>query len=463
LSPWRVLVVLLVCVPAAGCGGGGGHSAARSGAAAKGSPIDVWIAETEPDRVAAARRDFAGFTRRTGIEVGLKAVGDDQLADRVTRAARDGTLPDVIQLPMASAHEYARQRIIDADAAQDVVRDLGEDTFSARALSLLTAEGRVTAVPSDGWGQLLIYRKDLFDKAGLPAPRSLEDIRRAAARLTRGKVAGIALSTGRDTFTAQSFEHIALAAGCRLVDDGGHPSLDTPACRRAFAFYTDLARRYSPGGKQDVDTTRQTYFAGRAAMILWSPFLLDAMAGLVDDARPTCPECRRDPAYLARHSGLVGPLEGSNGSRVQFGEISTWGIVAGGDVDGASRFVEYMLSDGYLPWLAISPQGKYPLRFGPPDDPNRYVERWARLPSGVDRKAPLSRFYSEASIASLGDGVRSLQRWGFEQGRAALVGPLRQDEPVAGALAAEIRDGSPPEQAAREAQAAVQRLSRANE
>jgi multiple sugar transport system substrate-binding protein len=59
--------------------------------------------------------------------------------------------------------------------------------------------------------------------------------------------------------------------------------------------------------------------------------------------------------YLARHSGLVGPIEGANGSRAQFGELSTWGIVAGGDVVGASRFVQYMLSDGYLPWLAISP------------------------------------------------------------------------------------------------------------
>jgi multiple sugar transport system substrate-binding protein len=175
---------------------------------------------------------------------------------------------------------------------------------------------------------------------------------------------------------------------------------------------------------------------------------------------PTCPQCRKDPAYLARNSGLVGPLEGPDGTPTQFGEISTWGIVAGGHIEGASQFVEYMLSGGFERWLAISPQGKYPLRFGPPADPERYVTAWARLPSGVERKAPLDRFYSRASIDSLGAGVRSLQRWGFEQGRAALVGVLRQDEPVANALAAEIRDGTPPEQAVRETQAAVERLRR---
>ena len=65
---------------------------------------------------------------------------------------------------------------------------------------------------------------------------------------------------------------------------------------------------FSPGGVQDVESTRDTYFAGEAAMILWSPFLLDAMAGLNDEAVPSCPQCRDDPAYLAKHSGLIGPL-----------------------------------------------------------------------------------------------------------------------------------------------------------
>lgn len=59
----------------------------------------------------------------------------------------------------------------------------------------------------------------------------------------------------------------------------------------------------------------------------------------------------------------------------------------------------------------------YPVRFGPLDETQRYVTAWARQESGsIDRKAPLDRFYSEASIASLGDGIRSFTR-GASAGR----------------------------------------------
>jgi multiple sugar transport system substrate-binding protein len=449
---WAAIALSVVIAFAAGCGGGDEPADTVAD-----RTLTVWIIEFEPDRVRATRDNVARFARATGLSVDLVVVGEE-LAERVTEARRTGRLPDAVQLPMASAHTYSRAGILSSDAAQEVVDTLGEETFSARALSLLTAEGNVMAVPSDGWGQLLIYRKDLFDRSGLRAPTTLSDVLRAARRLHSGRVAGITLATSPSQFTAESFEHVALAAGCELLDDGGNVTLTSPECRYAFELYVDLARNYSVAGTQDVDSTRDTYFAGRAAMIFWSPFLLDAMAGLRDDAPPTCRQCRDDPAYLARNSGLVGPLAGPSGKPAQFGTVTTWGIVADGNVEGAKRFVGYMLSDGYVPWLAISPQGKYPVRFGDRSDPERYVEAWAGLESGVDRKAPLSEFYSRASIDSLGDGARNFQRWGFEQGGAALVGAMRGPEPVAEAVASAIAEGASGARAAREAQAAVEQL-----
>ena len=56
-----------------------------------------------------------------------------------------------------------------------------------------------------------------------------------------------------------------------------------------------------------------------------------------------------------------------------------------------------MLTDGYVRWLGLSPQGKYPVRAGDRTDPKKFQTAWAGLESGVDRKAPLSQFYGEDS------------------------------------------------------------------
>ena len=68
-------------------------------------------------------------------------------------------------------------------------------------------------------------------------------------------------------------------------------------------------------GAQDVDTTRASYFAGQAAMVIWSSFILDEMAGLRDDAKPNCPECQSDPAFLAKNTGVVTTIAGTRAAR----------------------------------------------------------------------------------------------------------------------------------------------------
>ena len=64
-----------------------------------------------------------------------------------------------------------------------MIDKLGADTFSEKAIELVSQDGVATGVPSDGWGQLLIYRKDVFDKAGLDAPATLDDVTGAAEQL----------------------------------------------------------------------------------------------------------------------------------------------------------------------------------------------------------------------------------------------------------------------------------------
>ncbi len=239
-------------------------------------------------------------------------------------------------------------------------------------------------MPSDGWAQLLVYRQDLFDAAGLAAPETYDDILAAAEELDSGDVAGfVGATVPNDAFTQQTFEHLALGNGCQMVDDGGEVALDSEQCVAAFEFYNQLITDHSVSGAQDVDTTRAAYFAGQAAMVVWSSFILDEMAGLRNDALPNCPECADDPAFLAENSGVVTAISGPDGEGgAQFGEVVSWATLVDAQTDSAAQFVSYMMEDGYEDWIGFSPEGKVPTRQGTADEPTAVHRRLGDPPGG---------------------------------------------------------------------------------
>ena len=77
----------------------------------------------------------------------------------------------------------AGEGLLDTGSAGRVVDELGAATFSARALELTRDGDTQLAVPSDGWAQLLLYRKDLLTAAGLEAPTTYADLAAAAKAL----------------------------------------------------------------------------------------------------------------------------------------------------------------------------------------------------------------------------------------------------------------------------------------
>src|SRR4051812_48539245 len=363
----------LLAVPAlAACGSGDGKSK-------NDGTLTVWSLENQTDRIQATQAIADKFTAATGTKVKIVATDENQFSSLITSAAAAGTLPDVVgALPLAAVAQMETGGLLDTDAAKAVVDQLGAATFAPRALELTGPGGKQLAVPSDGWAQLLFYRRDLFAAAGLPAPDTYDKIQAAAQKLNTRATAGIALATvANDAFTEQSFEDLALGNGCQLVDANKTVTLDSPQCVQTFQLYDDLVAKYSVPGAQDVDTTRATYFTGKAAMVVWSSFLLDELAGLRNDALPTCPQCKQDKAFLAKNTGIVTAISGPGGQPAQFGEITSWAITKDGkNTDSAKKFVAYMMNEGYTGWLGIAPEGKFPVRKGTSDDATKFSTAW---------------------------------------------------------------------------------------
>jgi multiple sugar transport system substrate-binding protein len=405
---------------------------------------------------------LARFTEQSGIPVELVLIEEDALAEVTTSAQAAGTLPDVIVHPLEYAIGWAEQGILDPAAATAVVETLGPETFAEGPLNLAKVGDTYVSIPSDGWGQLIVYRADWFEEKGLEPPTTYETLEAAAAAINDpdNDIYGITAATkAGEVFTQQTFEQFALANNCQLVNDAGEVTLNSPECVEAVGFFTNLLRNYGPPGDQDVDTTRANYFAGQAGMLVWSPFILDEMAGLRDDAFPACPECADNPAYLAENSGIAPTLAGPSGAPAQFGSVSYTGITTNADVEAAQALLEFWYNDGYVDWLSLSPEGKFPMRQGTADNPTQFVDGWKALETGVDRKAALGDIYGDEIINTLTGGVSTFNRWGFPQGQGALVGAVYQALPVPRYLRETIDEAYTPEEAVEEMQFEVEDLA----
>ncbi|MCR2812862.1 extracellular solute-binding protein [Microbacterium sp. zg.Y1090] len=450
ISAACAVLILSGCTTGGDDGGGGDDGT-----------LTFWVQEDLPDRVAATQEIVDAFTADSGTEVEVVSVGEDQFSQLITSAAAAGDLPDVIGgISLPQVRTLSANELIDTDAVAAVIDALDPSTFSEKALELTSDGDTALAVPSESWTQMLYYRTDLFDAAGLDAPDSYDAILEAAAALDSDEMAGFVGATAPgDAFTEQTFEHIALGNGCELVDDEGETRLDSDACVAALDFYGDLVTNYSVPGAQDVDTTRATYFAGDAAMFIWSSFVLDELAGLREDAKPSCPECVDDPSFLAANTGVVTAITGPDAdSPAQFGEITSWTVTEGADTEGAQAFIEYMMSDGYEPWIAIAPEGKVPVRTGTSDETMLYAELWGTLPAGVDTKAPLSDFYAPEVLEAVAAGPEDLARWGITQGQGTLLGALQGELPVAEAVS-QVAQGDDPAAVAANAAEAVRAVA----
>jgi multiple sugar transport system substrate-binding protein len=112
------------------------------------------------------------WAQKNGATVKLVAVAADQLTTVLTSAAAANDLPDAIAaLDLNGMNQLRTDDLVDPDAAKEVVDGLGADTFFKRTLELTSVDGEQIAVPSDGFSNLLFYRKDLFQAAGWQSPR----------------------------------------------------------------------------------------------------------------------------------------------------------------------------------------------------------------------------------------------------------------------------------------------------
>lgn len=387
--------------------------------------IRFWTTEEQPGRLAKQEQMAADFNARTGHTVEVIPISEKDMGKRATAAFAANDLPDVIYHPLQYVLPWSEAGILDVETNSDIVENLGTDTFAPGAVDMAQFDGMTAAVPVDGWTQMIVYRKDLFDALGLEPPTSYRNIMDAVRRLAAPpELYGFVAATKVDeNFMSQVLEHVFLANGVTPVNDDGVAELDPKATAEALEFYK-LISQASPAGELYWKQSRELYFAGKAAMIIWSPFILDELAGLRDSAPPTI-NSNPTSRVLAKKTDFITKFSGpSNPEGAGWADIRYFGVTADANTDVAAAFIEFSMDDGYMATLSIAPEGKFPVRRGTADEPTKFVDGWKQLPVGVDRKAPLGEIYPEATIANIVGGLEKANRWGASERQLSLASKM---------------------------------------
>jgi len=387
--------------------------------------LRFWTTEEQPDRLAKQEQMAADFKSQTGVSVEVIPISEKDLGTRATAAFAAGDLPDVIYHPLQYALPWAESGLLDTEAATEVIYGLRASTFSPGALDMAAIRGGYASVPVDGWTQLVVYRKDLFEAQDLNPPNSYANIEAALEKLHNppSMYGFVAPNKIDEAFMSQVLEHVFLSNGVSPVNQQGLQELDEKATVEVLNFYKKI-QDASPEGELFWKQSREMFFAGQAAMIIWSPFILDELAGLRDSAPPTI---NSDPTSkeLASKTGVITTLAGpSNPDGAAWADIRYFGITADADTDNAMDFVRFSMTDGYVQTLSIAPEGKFPVRRGDSKNPGLYLDAWSKLPVGVDRKAPLADLYPAEVISSIAAGLETANRWGVREGQLALASKI---------------------------------------
>ncbi|WP_028310862.1 ABC transporter substrate-binding protein [Derxia gummosa] len=133
------------------------------------------------------------------------------------------------------------------DAAYDI------DDLLPAVRSGLSVEGKLYAAPFYGESSMLMYRKDLADKAGIRfADRpTWNDVKAAAAKMhdPQAGVYGICLRGKPGWGDNVAFlSTMANSFGAQWFDMSWKPQLDSKPWKDAVGFYTDLLKNYGPPG-----------------------------------------------------------------------------------------------------------------------------------------------------------------------------------------------------------------------
>ena len=343
-----VAVAALALTTLAACGsdddggsGDGGDGGPES------ADIRVWLNGTDTPQEA---RDWLKETfedQNPGSTLTIEQQEWDGLVEKLTTAlSSESETPDVVEIGNTQAPTFTSAGAF--SPLTDELDDLGGDDLLPGFVEGATVDGETYAVPYYAGSKYIFYRKDLFEKAGLEVPTTLDEFVQAAITLKEENPKPANFSgfwfPGQDWRNGAAF--VWAAGGDLATDDGGEwtGALSSPESVAGLETAQELFMQASGAPKDGNEADPWTPFCAGEVGMMSTP---GWVKGLLEDPEAGCPD------GFAKEVGVFA-MPGADGSPapVLLGGSDIAVAAKSANQDLAEEAVALMLSEDYQTIMA---------------------------------------------------------------------------------------------------------------
>jgi len=279
------------------------------------------------------------FKDATGIAVKVDILSYPELLSKVTADFVGHTKGyDLLTMDIVWSGQFAESGYT-VDLTDWIKRDAAEinpaDIYPVLMASLGGYKGKQMAFPFAGYANVLAYRTDLFEKAGLKPPATMEDMVADAYKLTvPPKQYGFVANGQKGPAVAQDWMQYNSEMGGSILGADGKPALNSEANIKSLTVYKALFDKAAPPGAADYDWggREESFRQGLAAqMQTWS-------VGAPGYFNPETSKVVGKVALMVAPPG--------KGLPKKYG-VGGWGMAINADIDAKKKEAAWL----YIKWL----------------------------------------------------------------------------------------------------------------
>ncbi|MGY3724878.1 carbohydrate ABC transporter substrate-binding protein, CUT1 family [Granulicatella balaenopterae] len=323
--------------------------------------ITFWHSFTQGGRLDTIQEVADKFMEdNPNVKINIETFSWGDFYTKWTTGLASGNVPD-----MSTALPGHVVEMMDADAllpVNNVIDKIGRDKFSQAALSEGEIDGENYSMPLYSHAQVMWYRKDLLEQAGLEVPKTWAEFAEAAKALTTDEIYGCSFPSGSNDLMGTRFLNFYVrSGGGSLLTDDLKADLTSPLALEGINYWVDIYKNSSPKDSINYSVLDQAtlFYQGKTAFDFNSGFQIGGVAANSPELLDKI-DCAPIPKLHAE--------DGDEGIETSNIPLVVWSKSEHPEICAA--FIEKLYEkDNYIKFLESTPVGMLPSIKGIADSP----------------------------------------------------------------------------------------------